>query len=67
MLLSWVNLLGSKDFHAYLKKFNLISKIKPEHEKLLLTAEPIERKPWSDLVTDKNRHLVSEEAFDLLS
>ena len=66
-LLDIVELLGSKDFHAFVKKYDFTSKIKPEFEKLLPTADPIERKPWSDLVTDKNRHLVSEEAFDLLS
>ena len=30
------------------------------------TAEPIERKPWSALITNENRHLISEEALDLL-
>lgn len=66
-LMSIVEVLGTEDLHAYLKKFGITDKIKPEFEKLLPTAEPIKGKPWSDLVTDETRHLASEEAFDLLN
>ena len=59
-------MLGTEDLHVYLNKFGLTDKIKPEFEKLLPTVEPIERKPWSALVNEKNQHLVSDEAFDLL-
>ena len=64
-LLSIAEVLGTADLHVFLRKHRL--SFKPKFEKLLPTAEPIERKPWTAFITSENSHLISEEALDLLS
>jgi len=53
--------LGTDALVEYLTKYKL--NLDPQYEGLLGTYQ---RRPWKKFVTDENRHLVSDEALDLL-
>jgi len=53
--------LGTESLAEYLTKYKL--SLDPQYEGLLGTYQ---RKPWKKFVTDENRHLVSDDALDLL-
>jgi len=60
-LVKIAKVLGTDEMHTYLDKYNL--KLDAEFDGLM---GPFPRKKWQKFITDENRHLVSEEAIDLL-
>ena len=64
-----VQVLGTKDLYTYLKKFGLEDSVKEKEDlqEVLTRVGDVKRKPWRDFETDENRHLVSREAYNLLS
>ena len=58
--------LGSDDYVAMAEKFGITDSWPEEYKAVFPAAVHYDRKPWTDLITDENSHLVSEEAFDLL-
>ena len=61
VLLNIINILGAEEFFDYLAKFEI-----PLEGKLERMIEKASKKPWSKFVTQDNKHLVSEDAFNLL-
>ena len=62
-----IEVLGYEDLYAYLKKFGREDHVKARFLDILQAEAGTKRKPWRAFVTDENRHMVSREAFDLLS
>ena len=58
-----MKVLGDEDLHDYVQKYNL--KI-PKEVKKLMKGYEFEKIPWESFVNNKNQHMVSPEAFDLL-
>ena len=50
-----------------MKKFGREDHVKDRFVDILQEESGTKRKPWRAFVTDENRHMVSREAFDLLS
>lgn len=61
VLLNIINTLGTDEFFDYLSKFQI-----PIDGKLERMIEKANKKPWSRFITQENKHLVSEDAFNLL-
>ncbi len=54
--------LGTSELFEYLEKYNV--ELDPNFEGVLGKHS---KKPWSKFITNENKHLVSNEALDLLS
>jgi casein kinase II subunit alpha len=63
-LIKIVKVLGEQDLWAYMTKYGLSM---PKEIKKLMKGNQFEKKPWSYFINDKNRHLVNDDALDLLS
>jgi len=63
-LLHIAKVLGSRDLFDYLDKYQL--SLSAEFDGLI-DRDKFAGKSWTDFISSKNRHLVSEEAVDLLS
>lgn len=61
-LIKIVEVLGTKEFAKYMKKYNL--KLAKKYE--VLRQNTYERKPWTSFVTDANKDLANSEALDFL-
>jgi len=61
-LVKIVKVLGSEALNQYLSKYKL--KLDPHFDDILGTYQ---RRDWRQFITKENRHLVSDEALDLLS
>ena len=60
-----VKVLGEEDLNKYCRRYNLV--IPKEAKKLIRGYDkPLDKMPWYTFINDKNRHLASEEAIDLL-
>lgn len=60
-----VKVLGEKDLYAYCKRYNLVI---PKEAKKLINGydKSLDKVPWKSFVNDKNRHLASDDAIELL-
>jgi len=61
-LVKITKVLGTEALVEYVNKYKIA--LEPQFEPLMTTAYP--RKPWRKFVTDDNRHLISDDALDLL-
>lgn len=62
-LIKILKVLGEQDLYTYMNKYGLSM---PKDIKRLMKGNSYERMPWSSFINDKNRHLVNDDAFDLL-
>lgn len=62
-LVKIVEKLGTDDLHAYLKKYDL--RLGKQYS--MLHGKHYPPIPWTDFITEKNKHLAIPEAIDLLS
>lgn len=58
-----MRVLGEDDLHDYVQRYNL--KIPKEAKKLMKGAE-FEKIPWTNFINGRNKHMISDEALDLL-
>ena len=58
-----MKVLGEEELYEYVKKYGL--KLPYEVKKLMKNGE-FPKVAWENFIQDKNKHLVSEEAIDLL-
>ena len=63
-LIKIMKVLGEDDLMEYVNKYNL--KIPKEARKLMKGYE-FEKVPWNNFINNRNKHMVSPEALDLLS
>ncbi len=63
-LIRIMKVLGDDDLHEYVHKYNL--KI-PKEVKKLMKGQDFIKQPFQSFVNQKNQHMISEEALDLLS
>ena len=63
-LIRIMKVLGDDDLHEYVHKYNL--KI-PKEVKKLMKGQDFIKQPFSSFVNQKNQHMISDEALDLLS
>jgi len=61
-LVKIAKVLGTEDLRTYLEKYRLT--LDPNFDSLL--RDKVGRKSWRKFITEKNKHLVSEEALNLL-
>ena len=62
-LIKIMKVLGEDDLYEYLQKYNL--KV-PKEVKKLMKGYEFDKIPWENFVNNRNKHMVSPEAFDLL-
>ena len=58
-----MKVLGEDDLHDYVHKYNL--KI-PREVKKLMKGYEFEKQPWTNFVSNRNKHMITPEALDLL-
>ena len=63
-LIRILKVLGEEDLNQYVIKYNL--KI-PKEVKKLMKGYEFEKQPWEIFVTNRNKHMVTPDALDLLS
>lgn len=61
-LVKIVKVLGTNDFEAYVRKYDII--LDPQFDEVLPTNA--EKKPWTKFITDENKRYISDEAIDFL-
>lgn len=59
-----MHVLGEDDFHDYVHRYNL--KI-PKEAKKLIKGQDFSKIPWTAFINQKNQHMCTPEALDLLS
>ena len=59
-----MKVLGEDDLHEYINKYNL--KI-PKEVKKLMKGYEFDKLPWENFVNNRNKHMITPEALDLLS
>lgn len=62
-LIKIMRVLGDEDLHEYVHRYGL--KI-PKDAKKLMKGQDFEKIPFKCFVNEKNKHMISEEALDLL-
>lgn len=62
-LIKIVKVLGEESLHQYVAKYGLTM---PKEIRKLMKGNSYERRAWSSFIQEKNQHLVSDDAIDLL-
>jgi len=63
-LIRIMRVLGEDDLHDYVHRYNL--KI-PKEVKKMMKGKEFVKLPWTTFITEKNQHMCSPEAIDLLT
>ena len=63
-LVKIVKVLGEEDLQRYMTKYGLNM---PKEVQKLMRGNTYDRKPWTSFINEKNQHLVSDDALDLLN
>ena len=63
-LVKIVKVLGEEDLQRYMTKYGLTM---PKEVQKLMRGNTYDRKPWNSFINEKNQHLVSDDALDLLN
>jgi len=58
-----MRVLGEDDLNTYVQRYNLTI---PKEVRKMTRGKTYEKQPWSNFITDKNKHLVNDDAIDLL-